>query len=244
MNINCLFIALCLFGASLNINKNLKSASTVTALTTPLVISPNPKEAPQMTFFKSVFITGSSSNANDWFQKSDRKFINDIDNGTQPPGYCTKVNLDFSRFGNSITCGGPKSNIGFIQIIRFCADKDDSVTFHLHLDNGTGTAVTFQGKVITRVKNDLWWGGNNLNSVSIKQPLVFTKKGLYQIEIHGGEYCCDGNQKIQMNYNTQAFNDVNLKNLTDKCNALGVPLPSDPIIPVPIVPTDCGNKDD
>ncbi len=243
MKINFLFIALCLVGTSLNIQKNLKTASTVSP---PVVISPGPVpvSTPEWTYFKSVLITGSTNDAAKWFQKSDQTFINDIDKGTQPNGYCTKVNIDFKNFGNNITCGGPKSNIGFIQIIRFCADRDDAVNFHLHLDNGTGTAVTFEGKVLTRVKNDLWWGGSNLSSVSITQPLVFTKKGLYQIEIHGGEYCCDGNQKIQINYNTKPYVDVNPANLSQKCKDLDIPFPTDPIIPVPVVPTDCTDKDD
>ena len=104
-------------------------------------------------------------------KKNDQKFIGGIYNGTQPTGYCTKVNIDFTNFGNNITCKGPKSNIGFINIIRFCADIGDSVTFRFYLDYGTGAAVTFEGKVLTRVKNDLWWGGSNL---SIEEGVIST----------------------------------------------------------------------
>ena len=62
MKTKYLFIAICLIGTSLSINKNLKSASTITA--THLAIP-----TPEMTLFKSVFIAGSQSNAVDWFKK-------------------------------------------------------------------------------------------------------------------------------------------------------------------------------
>jgi hypothetical protein len=189
--------------------------------------------------FKTVHVAGANTNAvkQSWWDKTDEQFIHDITNSPQIEGYCTKENIDLSNYSNHQTCGGPKTEIGFIILLRFCVNAGDTVTIRSYHDFGSGGIITWNGEIAIRYRNDLWWGGSDLNNPSLAMTKTFTEKSVQQIEIYGADQCCDGNQIIRLKVNNGDFQYATVSQIDANCQSLGLDISSlPPLTPVPLTP--------
>lgn len=179
--------------------------------------------------------------AQHWFDKSDEQFSQDIVNSTPREDNCHKENPNLANFSNQITCKGNNSNVLYIIIVRFCADAGDVITVDSYHDFGIGGIYALNGETQTRLKKDTWWGFSLANK-TLTFTKTFTEKGVQELNIMGGDVCCDGPQRVRItvNGNTQ---DATPDILNSRCEALGIDI-SDLPSPTPTPVGEIEEDDD
>jgi len=119
---------------------------------------------------------------------SGASMMNAVLYGSHGSGTCTNNNPAFSlHHSNQALCsGGTNNHFGQHFSISFCEPRGSLWTLFYHIDSGYGLYITLDGVGIVT------FAGNAYDDYTLN--LGYVLAGCHQLDIYGGEDCCDGDR--------------------------------------------------